>query len=241
MARLKRISEEERAARAMLKKMGVSEYELERLYDANYKARKRAEAGGAEYGGALNLNWKNILRGAYQAKRQGKSASEYVRARAKGFGQRYRASEVKKEILNDLIQNPDDWAQEILNKKLKQLSAAELSRIRNEAIEQMIENGEISKDIVDETYRATKRKYEETNASTQAEWDEYLAEARAQYVEDFEIMTDYIARYLGIDLYEIQKAQKIAEAQAEKIGNEQARAKFLENAKREAFSMFGGV
>ena len=86
MARLKKISEEERAAKNELRKMGVSDYELNRLYDANYKARQRvSELTGAELadlgnkGKPLSLSWQQVLRQARQAETQGKTATRKTR------------------------------------------------------------------------------------------------------------------------------------------------------------------
>ena len=63
--------------------MGVSDYELNRLYDANYKARQRvSELTGAELadlgnkGKPLSLSWQQVLRQARQAETQGKTATQ---------------------------------------------------------------------------------------------------------------------------------------------------------------------
>ena len=77
--------------------MGVSEYELNRLYDANYKARTRGKIAGAEYGESLNLNWKNVLQGARQALKQGKTVSEYVRSKTASYKKKYTLKTVKQE------------------------------------------------------------------------------------------------------------------------------------------------
>lgn len=241
-ARIKRITEEERAARAQLKKMGVSEYELQRLYDANYKARQRAKITGAEYGESLNLNWKNILKGARQARQDGKTVSEYVQARAQAYKAKYALREVKRENIESVTGGTagGDWGAELVGQELKRLSTAEILDLKAEAIAQMEDAGEATPTPSNETYKRAHRRYIETNASTQTEWDKILREEQADGVEIDDTLLFYIANLLGINLDGIRAAQAEAEQQAANLtGVEKER--FLQRKKREAFNEFRGA
>lgn len=239
--RIKKITEEERAARAQLRKMGVSEYDLQRLYDANYKARQRATVAGASYGESLNLNWKNILQGARQARGIGKTVSEYITARTQAYKGKYKLKEVKREQVESITGGTgDDWGAELVSRELKKYSTAEVVNLKAEAIDDMEENGEALPPISNETYKRAHQRYIETNSSTQSEWDNLLNEERAKDIEESETLLNYIANLIGIDLDGIRRAQAEAEQIAAGLP-ESERDKFLQRKKREAFSIYRGV
>lgn len=234
--RIKRITEEERQARAQLKRMGVSEYELERLYDANYKARKRAaEIAGADFGKTLNLNWKNILQGARQAKAAGGSVSSYIKLKTQSYKGKYVASEIKKETIETITgsgTDMGDWGAELVQKTLKRYSAAEIQRLREQALEDMEDAGEEIPEPSSEAYKRAKRRYKETNASSQFEWDSLLRSEMAAEYENTETLLNYIARLIGVDIDGIRARQ----ADVEALGGD---SEFIEREKRKAFKEFG--
>ena len=234
--RIKKISEEERAARAQLKKMGVSEYELQRLYDANYKARKRAEFAGAEYGESLNLNWKNILRGARQAQARGGSASEYIQERRASFKGKYTIQETKINTIQSIAGEDvsGDWGAELVSKVLKRYSAQQVLEKKVNAIEKMQAAGEALPPPTNEAYRRAHGRYIAENASTQAEWDNILNEERAKELEENERLLEYIGKNLGVDLDGVRAAQ--AEADAAGLSDSE-----YQKAKRKAFREYAGV
>ena len=240
-SRIKKVTEEERAARATLKKMGVSEYDLQRLYDANYKARQRATVAGASYGESLNLNWKNVLQGARQARAVGKTVSEYIAARTQSYKGKYTLKEVKREQIESITGGiSGDWGAELVAQQLKNYSTADVVDLKAEAIGEMEENGEALPPISNETYKRAHRRYKETNASTQAEWDNLLREERAKDIEENDTLLTYMAGLMGIDLDGVREAQTEAEQQASTLP-ENERDKFLQRKKREAFATFRGV
>lgn len=234
--RIKKVSEEERAARAQLKKMGVSEYELQRLYDANYKARKRAEFAGAKYGESLNLNWKNILQGARQARARGESASGYIQARRASYKAKYTIKETKTATIQSIsgVEYSGDWGAELVAQELNKYSAAEVLKFKAQALSDMEEAGEALPPPSNEAYSRAHRRYIEENASTQQEWDSLLSQEQAKEIEYNGTMLEYIARYLGIDLDGVRNAQ--AEADAAGLS-----ATEYQKAKRKAFKEFRGV
>ena len=235
--RIKKVSEEERAARAQLKKMGVSEYELQRLYDANYKARKRAEFAGAKYGESLNLNWKNILQGARQARARGESVSGYIQARRASYKAKYTIKETKAATIQSISggEYSGDWGAELVAKELKQYPAAEVLRFKTEALEDMKDAGEALPPPSSEAYKRSHRRYIDENASTKEEWDNILREEQAKELEFNETLLEYVAYdHLGIDLDGVRNAQ--AEADAAGLS-----ATEYQKAKRKAFKEFRGV
>ena len=234
--RIKRISEEERAARAQLKKMGVSEYELQRLYDANYKARQRAEFAAAQYGESLNLNWKNILQGARQARARGESATEYVQARRASFKAKYTIKETKAATIQSISGGDfsGDWGAELVAKELKKYSAADVLKFKANALSDMQDAGEDLPPPSGEVYKRARRRYKEENAATVGEWDTLLAEEQAKEIEVDDTLLEYIADYLGIDLDGVRNAQ----AEADAAGLSDAEYK---KAKRKAFEEFRGL
>ena len=241
-SRIKRITQEERQARAQLKKMGVSEYELQRLYDANYKARKRAEFAGAKYGESLNLNWKNVLQGARQARARGESVSGYIQARRASYKAKYTVKEIKQQNIESITGGTvsDDWGAELVYKELNSLSAGAVLDIKANALSDMEEAGEALPEISNEAYKRAHRRYIEENASTQAEWDNFLRQERAKEIEVDETLLEYVANYLGINLDGIRRAQSEAEQIAASMDGAE-REKFLQRSKRKAFETFGGV
>lgn len=234
--RLKRISEEERDARAQLKKMGVSEYELQRLYDANYKARQRAEFAGTQYGESLNLNWKNVLQGARQARARGESVTGYIQARRASYKAKYTIKETKaaniQSITGDNLSR--DWGAELVFKKLNTYSAAKVLEYKVKALDKMEDAGEALPPPTSETYKRSHNRYKAENASTKEEWDNILREEQAKEVEFYETLLEYIANILGVELDGVRNAQAEAEAAA-------LTGKEYEKAKRKAFAEFGGV
>ena len=240
--RIKKITEEERAARSTLKKMGVSEYELNRLYDANYKARTRGKIAGAEYGESLNLNWKNVLQGARQAVKQGKTVSEYVRSKTASYKTKYTLKTVKQEQIGYITgAQGGDWGNELVYRELNKLSTQDVVKLKAEALSDMEENGEApTKEPSSEAYKRAHRRYVENNASTQAEWDNYLYEEMAKEAEIDDTLLFYISRLLGIDIDGVRAAQAAAERDAANMqGDEKER--FLRRKKREAFEAYRGV
>lgn len=259
MARLKKISTEERSARAQLREMGVSEYELDRLYDANYKARQRAREQSAAPGKTLNLSWEQVLRNVKQAIAKGRteSASEYIQSRRKSLADAYRTKTVKTQTLQRLavkgydpetgeIKDSGSWAEELLLKKANDLTGSQVAALEAEQTKEAMEEGEIPGNIVHDAYRDARRRYTETNATTQEEWDNLLKNEFMARDEAREIIQQRVAESLGIDFDEIQQMQDEAEAQAQAMFNlsdpEEAReaARYLEREKQKAFSMFGG-
>lgn len=241
--RIKRITEEERQARAQLKKMGVSEYELQRLYDANYKARKRAEIAGAQYGQSLNLNWKNVLQGARQARQSGKTVSEYISARRASYKAKYTLKEVKQESIESItgpVGSSGDWGAELVQKTLSRYSAAEVVEIKAEAIGDMEDAGEAIPEPSNEAYRRAHRRYIEDNASTQAEWDNLLRQELAKEFAGDETLLEYIAQIIGVDLNGVRRAQAEAEAAAASMQGDE-RERYLRRAKKQAFDNYGGL
>ena len=259
MARLKKISEEERAARAQLRGMGVSEYELDRLYDANYKARQRAIEQSANPGKTLNLSWAQVLRNARQAIAEGRaeSASDYIQSRRQTLSDAYRTKTVKEETLKRLavkgydpetgeIKDSGSWAEELLLEKANDLTGSQVAALEAEQMKEAEQAGEIPGNIVYDSYRDAKRKYIETNASTKEEWDNLLKNEFMARDEAREIVQQRVAEQLEIDFDKIQQMQDEAEAQAQAMFNlsdpkeaEEA-ARYLEREKQKAFSMFGG-
>lgn len=241
--RIKRITEEERQARAQLKKMGVSEYELQRLYDANYKARQRAEIAGAQYGQSLNLNWKNVLQGARQARQSGKTVSEYINARRAAYKAKYTLKEVKQQNIESITgaENvSDDWGAELVQKTLSRYSAAEVVEIKAEAIGEMEDAGETLPPPSNEAYKRAHRRYVENNASTQAEWDSLLRSEQATEVIADETLLEYIAQIIGVNLNGVRRAQAEAEAAAASMQGDE-RERYLRRAKKQAFENYGGL
>ena len=241
--RIKRITEEERQARAQLKKMGVSEYELQRLYDANYKARQRAEIAGAQYGQSLNLNWKNVLQGARQARQSGKTVSEYINARRAAYKSKYTLKEVKQQNIESItgVENvSDDWGAELVQKTLSRYSAADVVEIKAEAIGEMEDAGEALPPPSDDAYRRAHRRYVENNASTQTEWDSLLRSEQATEVVADETLLEYIAQIIGVNLNAVRRAQAGAEAAAGSMQGDE-RERYLRRAKKQAFENYGGL
>lgn len=234
--RIKKISEEERAARAQLKKMGVSEYELQRLYDANYKARKRAGLAEADYGESLNLNWQNILRGARQARARGGTASEYIQERRESFKSKYTLSTIKRSTIETITgaEIKDDWGAELVAKELNKYSTAEVVELKTDAIIEMQNAGLALPPPSAEAYRRAKKRYKEENAGTLQEWDQFLTEEQAKEIEENETLFNYIAFHLGIDLDGVRAAQ--AEAEAAGLSDSE-----YQKAKRKAFREYAGV
>ena len=253
MARLKRISEEERAAKQKLREMGVSDYELNRLYDANYKARQRAQDVGASPKETLNLSWRQILRGARQAEAQGKSASEYVAGRKNLFSKSYKISQVRKEVI-DVIGAGDvnistgevagSWAQEIAAKTVKRATGAELANAQRDAVKELREEGF---DFDAEVYHRTRAKYDAVGASSQAEWDTLFAQEvneNKEYADELATkVVEYLNKNLDIDAIDEEQAQIEYEAETlfdleTEKGARQA-AKYIRDKKRELFRRYG--
>lgn len=244
-SRIKRITQEERNARAQLKKMGVSEYELQRLYDANYKARKRAEFVGAKYGESLNLNWKNILIAAQKAVADGKTVSGYIKARQRSYKAKYKISEVKQNEIKKISGTDKeyfagDWASELINKKLQKYSTEKILEYKVKALEDMEDAGELIPEPSSAAYKRAHARYKNENASTQQEWDNILKKEQAKEVMQDETFQDYIAQYIGVDVFAVRSAQRDAEIAVAGLSGA-TRERFLERKKQEAFDAFGGV
>ena len=222
--------------------MGVSEYDLQRLYDANYKARQRAEFAGAKYGESLNLNWKNVLQGARQARARGESVTGYIQARRASYKAKYTIKEIKQQSIESVTgaTTSGDWGAELLYKKLNTYSAAEVLSIKERALEDMQDAGEDLPEISNEAYKRAHRRYVEENAGTQAEWDSLLLQEQAKEMEADGVLQEYVANYLGIDLDGIRQAQAEAEQIAASLDGTE-RERFLRRSKKQAFEMFGGV
>lgn len=250
MARNKIISEEERRARAQLKSLGVSEYELTRLYDANYKLRTRAKASGASEKELENisLKWTNILKGARQNIRRGGTASEYIQARASGSRQQFRFSSQKKLVKERVLYTEESgsWRARALNLLINETSSAELKRAENEAIDDLIESGDIDAVTGSEIYANAKKRYVAIGGNSQSDWDRCLSDAATEFIDDYTEVNDVIADKLGWDLEGIDEAQQMAEEEAASlygsvdINNPRVRA-FLERRFREAVERFRSV
>lgn len=252
MARLKSISEEERAAKAQLRQMGVSDYELNRLYDANYKAKQRAAASGASPGKTLNLSWQQVLRNAQQAQRQGKTASDYINIRRQTLAKQYKASTEKKRVretysqnLNQITGEVGRWSAELFDKLLKRSTGAELGRAETDAINELLDAEEIDEDFKRESYRAAKNRYVMTNASTQEEWDKLLQDELTKDEETLKKIQEKIAENLDVDLSAVDEAQEEANEYVNEnfdlTDEKEARAasRYLAKRKREVFSEYG--
>lgn len=251
MARLKKISEEERAAKNELRKMGVSDYELNRLYDANYKARQRvSELTGAELadlgnkGKPLSLSWQQVLRQARQAETQGKTATQYIEMRRANLSNYFRKSTVKAQSIDIIFANKQGvitWAQEALNK----FNAAEVNQAQLEAIEMISEDSEDYQSIAD-AYRNAKKAYERTGATTQAEWDYLLSNELVKNAETNESLRNYTAEILGVDIEALDDAEAATQEyisvnfDLSTTEGAQAAQKYYDNAKREALRKYGG-
>lgn len=250
MARLKKISEEERAAKRELRAMGVSDYELNRLYDANYKARQRvSELTGAELadlgnkGKPLSLSWQQVLRQARQAETQGKTATQYIQRRRANLSNYFRKSAVKAQSIDIIFANKQgviSWAQEALNK----FSAAEIKQAQLEAAEMISEDSDDYQSIAD-AFRNAKKRYEAIGATTQAEWDYLLANELVKIAETNKSLRDYTAEILGVDIQALDDAEAAtqeyisANFDLSTIEGAQAAQKYYEKAKREALRKYG--
>lgn len=239
MARLKTISEQERNAKALLREMGASDYELNRLYDATYKARKRAEAQGAEPGKTLNLSWSQVLRNARQAQAEGKSVNEYIQGRRKRLADTYKTSEVKKDVVKRYKVDDGDWASEALQLFFKSQSGAEVAKLEADAINELKEEGAIDNDVLSDAYRNARRRYEATGASTKEEWDKFLAEELSAEPEAWESIKDRMLENAGIDAEDIRNEQALAEEEADTFDDEAKARRYLKRRKREVFAEYG--
>ena len=248
MARLKSTSEEERRARSELKKLGVEENELLRLYDANYKLRTRARASGASDKEIENtsLKWTNVLKGARQSIRQGKTASEYVKSRAAGARQQYRFG-TQKTLLKERILDVEEsgsWRERALKTLINENPSAELKNAEVQAIEDLIEAGEIDEVTGSEIYRNAKKRYIATGGNSQSAWDRCLSEAAKEEIENYNQVNNYIADNFGWDLEGIEEAEEEAEEDAAEMFEESdspAARRFLEKRFREALEKYRGL
>lgn len=177
--RIKRIGSEERAAKRELRAMGVSDYELDRLYDANYKARARARIFSEKEGESaqFSLQWSNILKGVKQAQKQGKSPSEYIQMRKEAYQSAYRLSEAKEVSIGGVISG-SGW----LARCLARYSTAEIEAAKHErALADVLAGDNESY----ETMRYAKaRALYKTSAGGRAAWEKALAEASDEIAEE---------------------------------------------------------
>lgn len=233
--RLKKIGTSERAARAELKKLGISEHDLIRFYDANYKAKQRAAALNRQTGESLNINWKSILQGAKQNIKQGKTAVDYLKTKTAALKERYKLSTAKAEATRVIIGvDNGDWGAELVKKQINKLSAVETENLYSEVLNDMEEAGEQLPAPSAETYKRAHKRYIDENAATYEEWGKILHEEQAGELGFNDTMLFYAGRILGVDLDAIRAEQEEAESDAQRI-EESKRAAYLAKRKREIF------
>lgn len=249
MARLKKISEEERLAKNQLREMGVTDWELDRLYDANYKARKRAAETGGNPGKTLNFSWAQTLRNVKQAQAQGKTANEYIAARRESLANTYRVSKQKKGTLERLKLTPtqnafESWGDELMAIILKRESGKRVSKLEADIIKELESEDVIPEDIKSKVYRKAKEKYITSGASTQEEWDKLLGDEYSEEEDVFDIVKESVAEAYGVNIDEINEKQDEYEALAETLfdmeteSGRKAAARFLQEKKRGVFNEY---
>lgn len=205
--RIKRIGSEERAAKRELRAMGVSDYELDRLYDANYKARARARIFSEKAGESaqFNLQWSNILKGVKQAQKQGKSPSEYIQMRKEAYQSAYRLSEAK-AVSTGGVTAGSGW----LARCLARYSTAEIEAAKYEQALADVLAGD-NQSYEHKRYEEARKQYK-TSPGGQAEWDKALADASEKVAADeaAKITVDdgLLWDAFGIDAPAIRAAEK---------------------------------
>ena len=246
MARLKTISEQERNAKALLRAMGATDDELDRLYDATYKARKRAEAQGAEPGKTLNLSWVQVLRNVKQAQaRNGETVSQYIQGRRSRLAKLYKTTEVKKDVIERHKVDDGDWGDEVLSRFLKSLSGTEVAKLENDAIKELEEEGAIENDVLRDAYRNARARYEASGASTKEEWDKFLAEELSAVPDSWDLIRERMLEKAGLKskdndvVDKIREAQQLAEEEADTFDDEAKARRYLKRRKREVFAEYG--
>ena len=235
---LKTISQEERQARAQLKKMGVSEYELQRLYDANYKARQRfafARQGNYAEVERLKLSWEKTLRGAQAARREGKSVSEYIKARTQTYKKTYTTKYTKQSKIESVVGevykgSTGFWANDAVGLRLERLSAEKVVQVYTDAYNA----AGITAEEESETYRRAHNRYIVENCSTQGEWDRILQEEKGKTLEANANFLTAVASVLDppVDIAGLNAAQNAAQGLT---GAE------YEKARRTAFRQYAGL
>lgn len=205
--RIKRIGSEERAAKRELRAMGVSDYELDRLYDANYKARARARIFSEKAGESaqFSLQWANILKGVKQAQKQGKSPSEYVQMRKEAYQSAYRLSEAK-EVATGGVTSGSSW----LARCLSRYSTAEIEAAKHDRALLDVLAGD-NESYEHKRYARARELYKKT-AGGQAAWDKALSEASEEIAEEeaknIEVDDGLLWDAFGIDAPAIRAAEK---------------------------------
>ena len=235
---IKTISQEERQARAQLKKMGVSEYELQRLYDANYKARQRfafARQGDYREVERLQLSWVNTLRGAYAARQEGKSVNEYIKARTQRYKATYTVKYTKQSKIESVVGErykgqTGFWANDAVGLRLERLSAENVVKVYTDAYNA----AGITAEEESETYRRSHNRYKAENCSTKAEWDRILTEEKGNTVKANAGFLEAVASVLKppVDIAGLNAAQDAAQGLT---GAE------YEKARRTAFRQYAGL
>lgn len=215
--RLKKITQEERAAKRALRAMGISDYELNRLYDANYKAKARARVfnSPAAEGEQLLLTWSGILKGAKRAASQGVTPNEYIAVRKRRYEASFVLSEAKKAQTKAVIAG-SKW----LKLCLQRYSTAEIEAAKVEvATDEVMTDGS---SYESRRYARARELYARSEGG-RAAWDRCLKQSTDEIVDEvigtIQLTDDFLYNAFGIEAEEVrvrERAYNEAKAQGVK-------------------------